>query len=180
MNLEPYEYKELPIKSVEVDEESLIRVYYDIADLAESIREIGQLASGFAYKSGDKYKVFVGIRRLLAVKELYKKEGKPRMFEAFVYEEKPKNFYELILEENVKRADLSGLDKLYIILKFWFADKILPIRDVRYVKPLRLNISSENLADIKELLNLAVCLRVVNPANYQSYLFLYQELFKLC
>jgi len=135
---------------------------------------------GFAYKSGDKYKVFVGIRRLLAVKELYEKEGKPNIYKAFVFKEKPKNFYELIRMENVKRADLSGLDKLYIILKFWFADKILPIRDVRYVKPLCLNISSENLADIKELLNLAVCLKVVNPANYQSYLFLYQELFKFC
>ena len=115
---------------------------------------------GFAYKSGDKYKVFVGIRRLLAVKELYEKEGKPNIYKAFVFKEKPKNFYELIRMENVKRADLSGLDKLYIILKFWFADKILPIRYVRYVKPLCLNISSENLADIKELLNLAVWLRV--------------------
>jgi len=54
MNLEPYEYKELPIESVEVDQEAQIRVYYDIAELAESIREIRQLAPGFAYKSGDK------------------------------------------------------------------------------------------------------------------------------
>jgi hypothetical protein len=74
-NLEPFKYKELQIESVEADEEAQIRVYYDVSDLVESIREVGQLAPGYAYKDGNKYKVFVGIRRLRAVKELYEKEG---------------------------------------------------------------------------------------------------------
>ena len=150
----PFEYKELPLESVEEDEEAQIRVYYDVSDLVESIREVGQLMPGYAYKDGDKYKVFVGIRRLRAVKELYKKEGKPKVFKAFVFEKKPKTFYELIREENVKRSDLTGLDKIHIILKFSFADKILPVRDVQFIKPifkdLRENIESvEN--ELKEL-----------------------------
>ena len=120
---EPSEYKELPIESVEADEEAKIRVYYDFSDLVESIREVGQLAPGYAYKDGDKYKVFVGIRRLFAVKELYAKEGKPRVFKAFVFEKKPKNFYALIREENMKRSDLTGLDKVHTILIFLLQTK---------------------------------------------------------
>ena len=183
MNLEPYEYKELPIESVEVDEDTKFRVYYDVSDLVESIREIGQLAPGFAYKSGDKYKVFVGIRRLLAVKELYEKEGKPNVFKAFVYEEKPKNFYELIRDENVKRADLSGLDKLYIILKFPFADKILPIRDVRFVTPIRKNLTQkEHIKDIQELAEEERKAKAKGHENHLSLpelLFLFRDLHSL-
>ena len=134
---EPLEYKELPIESVEADEEAKIRVYYDVSDLVESIREVGQLAPGYAYKDGNKYKVFVGIRRLLAVKELYAKEGKPKVFKTFVFEEKPKNFYEFIREENVKRSDLTGLDKVHIILDFPFAEKVLSSFDVRFINPIR-------------------------------------------
>ena len=151
MNENLYEYKELPIKSVKADEEAQIKVYYDVSDLVESIREIGQLAPGYAYKSGEKYKVFVGIRRLLAVKELYAKEGKPDVFKAFVYEEKPTNYYELIREENVKRADLSGLDKFYIIYKFPFAEKIIPVRDVKYIIPILKNLEQDPEKDIHEL-----------------------------
>jgi len=150
-NLEPYVYKELPVESVEEDKEAKVRINYDVSDLIESIREIGQLAPGFAYKSGDKYKVFVGIRRLLAVKELYEKEGKPDVFKAFVYEEKPKNYYKLIREENVKRADFSGLDKFYIIYKFPFAEKIIPVRDIRFINPIRRNLKQDPENDLREL-----------------------------
>jgi ParB-like nuclease domain. len=147
----PFEYKELPLESVEEDEEAQIRVLYDVSDLVESIREVGQLMPGYAYKDGDKYKVFVGIRRLRAVKELYEKEEKPKVFKAFVFEKKPKNFYELIREENVKRSDLTGLDKIYIILKFSFADKILPVRDVQFIKPVIRSLSESVENDLKEL-----------------------------
>jgi len=150
-NLESFEYKALPIESVEEDEEAQIRVYYDVSDLVESIRKVGQLLPGYAFKDGDKYKVFVGIRRLRAIKELYAKEGKPRVFKAFVFEEKPKNFYELIREENVKRSDLTGLDKFYIILKFPFADKILPAHDVQLIKPVIRSPSESIENELKEL-----------------------------
>jgi len=150
-NLEPFEYKELPVESVEADEEAQIRVYYDVSDLVESIREVGQLMPGYAYKDGNKYKVFVGIRRLRAVKELYEKEGKPRTFKAFVFEKKPKNFYEMIREENVKRSDLTGLDKFHIILKIKFADKLLPARDVHLIKPVIRSLSESVENDLKEL-----------------------------
>jgi hypothetical protein len=182
-NLEPYVYKELSIKSVEADEEAQIRVYYDIADLVESIREIGQLAPGFAYKSGDKYKVFVGIRRLLAVKELYEKEGKPDEFKAFVFEKKPTNYYELIREENAKRADLSGLDKVHIIIKFPFADKILPFYDVRFITPIKKNLEQkENVKDIQELAEEERRAKAKGHENHLSIpeiLFLFRDLHSL-
>jgi len=150
-NLETFEYKELQIESIEEDEEAQIRVLYDVSDLVESIREVGQLLPGYAYKDGNKYKVFVGIRRLRAVKELYEKEGKPKTFKSFVFEKKPQNFYEMIREENVKRSDLTGLDKFHIILKMKFADKLLPARDIQLIRPV-INSFSENVENsLKEL-----------------------------
>jgi ParB-like nuclease domain. len=181
----PFEYKELPLESVEEDEEAQIRVYYDVSDLVESIREVGQLMPGYAYKDGDKYKVFVGIRRLRAVKELYEKEEKPKVFKAFVFEKKPKTFYELIREENVKRSDLTGLDKIHIILKFSFADKILPVRDVQFIKPiykdLRENIESvEN--ELKELAKeeqRAKAQGFNNHLSFEELLFILRDLHSL-
>jgi len=181
-NLEPYVYKELPLESAEEDEEAKVRIRYDVADLVESIREIGQLAPGFAYKSGDKYKVFVGIRRLRAVKELYEKEGKPDVFKAFVYEEKPKNYYELIREENVKRADLSGLDKFYIIHKFPFAEKIIPVRDVKYITPIRKNLEQDPEKDLRALAEEEHSAKEKGYENHLSLpelLFLFRDLHSL-
>jgi len=176
---EPFKYKELPIESVEVDEEAKIRVYYDVSDLVESIREVGQLAPGYAYKDGDKYKVFVGIRRLFAVKELYAKEGKPRVFKAFVFEEKPKNFYELIREENAKRSDLTGLDKVHIMLTFPFAEKVLSSFDVRFINPIRKTIDENSKKDIHELALVEQRAKAKGHEKHlslQEILFLFREL----
>ena len=180
-NLESFEYKELPIESVEEDEEAQIRVYYDVSDLVESIRAVGQLMPAYAYKDGNKYKVFVGIRRLRAVKELYEKEGKPRTFKAFVFEKKPENFYEMIREENVKRSDLTGLDKFHIILKIKFADKILPVRDIQLIKPVIMSLSdSESVEnDLKELAEeeqRAKAQGFNNHFSIEELLFLFRDL----
>jgi len=176
---DPFEYKELPIESVEADEEAKIRVYYDVSDLVESIRKVGQLAPGYAYKDGDKYKVFVGIRRLFAVKELYSKEGKPKVFKAFVFEEKPKNFYEFIREENVKRSDLTGLDKVHIILDFPFADKVLSSFDIRFITPVRKTLEGKPTNDIQELALVEQRAKAKGHDNHlslQEILFLFREL----
>ncbi|PSN82121.1 hypothetical protein B9Q01_08930 [Candidatus Marsarchaeota G1 archaeon OSP_D] len=178
-NLEPFEYKELPVESVEADEEAQIRVLYDVSDLVESIREVGQLMPGYAYKDGDKYKVFVGIRRLRAVKELYEKEGKPKVFKAFVFEKKPKNYYELIREENVKRSDLTGLDKFHIILKFPFADKLLPARDVHLIKPVIRSLSESVEKELKELAEVeqrAKAQGFNNHLSLEELIFLFRDL----
>ena len=175
----PFEYKELPLESVEEDEEAQIRVYYDVSDLVESIREVGQLLPGYAYKDGDKYKVFVGIRRLRAVKELYAKEGKPKVFKAFVFEKKPKNFYELIREENVKRSDLTGLDKVHIILNFPFAEKVLSSFDVRFINPIRKTLEGNPKKDIQELALVEQRAKAKGHENHlslQEILFLFREL----
>jgi|GEM_PF-1168138 len=176
---EPSEYKELPIESVEADEEAKIRVYYDFSDLVESIREVGQLAPGYAYKDGDKYKVFVGIRRLLAVKQLYEQEGKPAVFKAYVFEKKPANFYELIREENVKRSDLTGLDKVHIMLRIPFAVKILSTFDMKFFYSVRKAIDENSEKDIPEL---ALVEQRAKSKGYDKHfsleeiLFLFREL----
>jgi len=175
----PFEYKELPIESVEVDEEAKLRVYYDVSDLIDSIREVGQLAPGYAYKDGDKYKVFVGIRRLRAVKEFYEKEGKPAVFKAYVFEKKPTNFYELIREENAKRSDFTGLDKLHIIMKYSFANKILSARDVRLIPSIRAvmhNVSSEELYELALVEQRAKAKGYENHLSLEELLFLFREL----
>jgi hypothetical protein len=171
---ETFEYKELSVESVEADEEAQIRVYYDVSDLIESIREVGQLMPGYAYKDGNKYKVFVGIRRLFAVKELFAKEGKPRTFKAFVFKKKPKNFYELIREENVKRSDLTGLDKVHIILNFPFAEKVLSSFDIRFITPVRKAMEGKPKKDIQEL---ALVEQRAKAKGYEKHLSLQEILF---
>ena len=171
---EPLEYKEIPIGSVEVDEEAKIRVYYDISDLVESIREVGQLAPGYAYMDGDKYKVFVGIRRLLAVKQLYEQEGKPAVFKAYVFETKPANFYEFIREENVKRSDLTGLDKVHIILNFPFAEKVLSSFDIRFITPVQKALEGKPKKDIQEL---ALVEQRAKAKGHEKHLLLQEILF---
>jgi hypothetical protein len=179
---EPFEYKELPIESVEVDEEAKIRVFYDTSDLVESIRMVGQLMPGYAYKDGDKYKVFVGIRRLLAVKELYEREGSPTVFKAYVFEKKPENFYEMIREENAKRSDLTGLDKLHIILKYSFANKILSARDVRLIPSIRAvmrDVSSDELYELALVEQRAKAHGFNNHFSLEELLFLFRDLHSL-
>jgi len=175
----PFEYKELPIESVEVDEEAKLRVFYDVSDLVESIREIGQLMPGYAYKDGDKYKVFVGIRRLLAVKQLYEHEGTPAVFKAYVFEKKPENFYEMIREENAKRSDFTGLDKLHIIMKYSFANKILSSRDVRLIPSIRAvmrDVSSDELYELALVEQRAKVKGHENHLSLEELLFLFREL----
>jgi hypothetical protein len=180
--LEPYEYKELPIESVEADEEAKVRVYYDFSDLIESIRKVGQLMPGYAYKDGDKYKVFVGMRRLLAVKKLYEQEGKPAVFKAFVFEKKPKNFYALIREENMKRSSLTGLDKVHIIMKYVFANQLLPAHDARYISLFKVLLHDVPIQEIYELALVEQRAKAKGHENHLSLeelLFLFRDLHSL-
>ena len=179
---EMYEYKELPLESVEEDKEAKVRINYDVSDLIESIREIGQLAPGYAYKDEDKYKVFVGIRRLLAVKQLYEQEGKPTVFKAFVYEEKPKNFYELIRAENLNRSNLTGLDKLYIIMKYSFANMLLSSRDGRLIPSVRECMRDVPIQEVYELALVEQRAKAKGHENHfslEELLFLFRDLHSL-
>jgi len=178
----PFEYKELPIESVEVDEEAKLRVFYDVSDLIESIREVGQLMPGYAYKDKNKYKVFVGIRRLLAVKYLYEHEGTPAVFKAYVFEKKPENFYEMIREENAKRSDFTGLDKVYIIMKYSFANKILSARDVRLIPSIKAVMRDVPIQEIYELALVeqrAKAHGFNNHFSLEELLFLFRDLHSL-
>ena len=174
-----YTYRELPLELVEVDEEAKVRAYYDVSDLVESIREVGQLAPGYAYKDGDKYKVFVGIRRLLAVKKLYEQEGELAVFKAFVFEKKPSNYYDLIREENIKRSDLKGLDKLHIIMKYAFANKLLSSRDARLIPLFKERMRDVPIQEVYELALVEQRAKAKGHDNHlslQELLFLFREL----
>ena len=175
-----YTYKELPLELVEVDEEAKVRAYYDVSDLVESIREVGQLAPGYAYKDGDKYKVFVEIRRLLAVKKLYEQEGEPAVFK--VFEKKPNNYYDLIREENIKRSDLKGLDKLHIIMKYAFANKLLSSRDARLIPLFKERMRDVPIQEVYELALVEQRAKAKGHDNHLSLpeiLFLFRELHSL-
>jgi hypothetical protein len=92
------------------------RLKYDQVDaLAEDIKVHGQLQPGRAVErpDGTGYFVYMGIGRLLAVKELFEKDGEPRSYYALLDEGLP--FVELFsrsMSENLKRRNLSVLEEI--------------------------------------------------------------------
>ena len=92
------------------------RLKYDQVDaLAEDIKVHGQLQPGRAVErpDGTGYYVYMGIGRLLAIKELFEKEGEPRSYYALLDEGLP--FVELFsrsMSENLKRRNLSVLEEV--------------------------------------------------------------------
>ena len=79
-------------------------------------------------------------------------------------------------EENVKRSNLTGLEKMYIIMKYAFADKILSARDARLIPSIRV-VMREGLSD--ELLELAREEQRAKAKGYENYLSLPEILFLL-
>jgi len=79
-------------------------------------------------------------------------------------------------EENVKRSNLTGLEKMYIIMKYAFADKILPKHDIRFIKPVLWSLSESTE---HELLELARVEQRAKAKGYENYLSLPEILFLL-
>lgn len=83
------------------------RQYFDpdkIADLAESIRQVGQLQPVVVRPVGDHYEVIAGARRMRAVRQL----GLP-VVEAVLKEMTDLQVVMAMMEENLKREDLSAM-----------------------------------------------------------------------
>jgi ParB-like chromosome segregation protein Spo0J len=106
----------LPVKLCEPHPDLQTRLKYDQVDaLAEDIRVHGQLQPGRAVErpDGTGYWIYMGIGRLLAIKELFEKDGEPRSYYALLDEGLP--FVELFsrsMSENLKRRNLSVLEEV--------------------------------------------------------------------
>ena len=106
----------LPTKLCEPHPDLQTRLKYDQVDaLAEDIKVHGQLQPGRAVErpDGTGYFVYMGIGRLLAVKELFEKDGEPKSYYALLDEGLP--FVELFsrsMSENLKRRNLSVLEEV--------------------------------------------------------------------
>ena len=53
--------------------------------------------------------------------------------------------------ENMRHYGLTGLEKVHIILDFPFAEKILPKRDIRFIRPVLRSLSESTEYELKEL-----------------------------
>ncbi len=118
--------EKIPIQLAEPDPDVPELEYYyyiymaDLASLEKSIAEVGQLMPVLAYKRGDRYYVYVGLKRYFAIKRLYEKFGKPDYILALVDEEEPdrETKEKRRHEENSKknRLPLNTYDKLMLAL----------------------------------------------------------------
>ncbi|MDG6931795.1 MAG: ParB N-terminal domain-containing protein [Nitrososphaerota archaeon] len=136
----------IPVELAVPDPEAQARVIYDVKDLADSIREHGQLEPVLAYEKGGKYYVYIGMRRLFAIGELYKVYGEPKTIKAEITPEPdPETKKRIILEENSEhiRKNLNLYDKMWLvwqrhplvnemiklgIIKPWFVKSASPLR----------------------------------------------------
>ncbi len=108
----------LPIQLVEPDPEAMLRYYYNTEDLEESIAQFGQIEAVHVYKNGEKYYVYVGIRRYFAIKRLCDKYGKPCEIKAEIEEMEPdpETKFGRIFQENEKRNDFTLYEKIGFVL----------------------------------------------------------------
>ncbi len=108
-------YVEIPAERCEADADAVIRAIYDIEDLKNSIEKVGQLEPVLAYQKNGKYYVYVGVRRLFAIKELAR-EGKLNKVKAILTEEPAgEEKYRKIYEENAVRSEMTLYDKIYAV-----------------------------------------------------------------
>jgi len=108
----------IPITQAEPDPQAQVRVYYNTEDLEDDIARRGQIEPVLAYRKGEKYIVYVGIRRYYAIRRLYERQGRPDFILALVEEQAPSPVekMEKIFSENDVRSPLSIYDLIDIIL----------------------------------------------------------------
>ncbi|MCL4344625.1 MAG: ParB-like nuclease domain-containing protein [Nitrososphaerota archaeon] len=111
-------YQKIPIGKAEADPEAQSRIIYDVKDLMKSIETVGQLEPVLAYEKGGKYYVYVGMRRLYAIKNLYETKGKPETIKAEITAELDRETKrKIIIEENSEKArkNLTVYDKIWLV-----------------------------------------------------------------
>ncbi|MEM3795173.1 MAG: hypothetical protein QW429_04800 [Thermoprotei archaeon] len=126
----------IPLEKCKVDERFMLRMEYDIDSLAENIHTYGQLQPGIGYMDDGYVMVYMGVRRLLAVRRSNELYGTPDTYYVTIM---PKandiDIWNQILSENEERRSLSMLDKLHLV-SFVSHDVLAKIIDSRTIKDL--------------------------------------------
>lgn len=135
---------DLPVESCELDRSVELRFDYSVEDLAEDIRQRGQLQPVLAYQKAGRYWIFVGMRRYMAIKKLHEAYGKPEAIKALVLEREPseEEKLEMALSENLKRNELNIYEKIAIALSHpGEAERMISKHFAREVKLLMPNVT---------------------------------------
>ncbi len=111
-------YTLLPVEQCAIHPLARIRFDYEVDELAESIRSIGQVQPGKAVEQTDhargqesRYLVYIGCRRLVACKKTSLKHFKAIVVKSI----EESRLQRELLTENVKRANLSVLEELNLL-----------------------------------------------------------------
>lgn len=149
---------ELKIDKVFPDPEAKVRIIYDIDELAESIKEQGQIEPVLAYEKDGKYYVYVGLRRFFAIKQLFERYGKPDSIKVEIMPEPdPETKRKIIIAENADRQDLTIYDKLWLVwsnnplLSVLKAKNLISQKFIREASPLRRNFNEDELKRFYEI-----------------------------
>jgi ParB/RepB/Spo0J family partition protein len=111
------EYSLLPVERCTIHPLARIRFDYEVDELAESIRTMGQVQPGRAVRHGGpggekaSYLIYIGCRRLLACKKASLKHFKAMVVGSI----DEGRLQRELLTENVKRANLSVLEELNLL-----------------------------------------------------------------
>jgi ParB/RepB/Spo0J family partition protein len=111
------EYSLLPVERCTIHPLARIRFDYEVDELAESIRTMGQVQPGRAVRQGGpggekaSYLIYIGCRRLLACKKASLKHFKAMVVGSI----DEGRLQRELLTENVKRANLSVLEELNLL-----------------------------------------------------------------
>jgi hypothetical protein len=106
----------VPLEKCRIDERFMMRLDYNIDSLAENIRVYGQLQPGMGYRDNDGYTmIYIGIRRLLAIRRLHELYGAPDSFYVSIVRQPDEaSMWGQAISENEERQSLSMLDKLNV------------------------------------------------------------------
>jgi hypothetical protein len=109
----------VPLERCRIDERFMMRLDYNIDSLAENIRAYGQLQPGMGYMDNDGYvMVYIGIRRLLAIRRLHELYGAPDSFYVSIVPKPDEaSMWGQAISENEERHSISMLDKLNVVGK---------------------------------------------------------------
>ena len=109
----------VPLERCRIDERFMMRLDYNIDSLAENIRAYGQLQPGMGYMDNDGYvMVYIGIRRLLAIRRLHELYDAPDSFYVSIVPKPDEaSMWGQAISENEERHSISMLDKLNVVGK---------------------------------------------------------------
>ncbi|HKL76034.1 MAG TPA: ParB/RepB/Spo0J family partition protein [Halanaerobiales bacterium] len=112
------EFENIPLNDIEIDE-GQPREEFDeerLKQLANSIKEVGQLQPIIVKKNGEKFSLISGERRYRAIKE----NGKKDKIAALIFSEdiKEDTLRQIQLVENLQRQDLNAIERAKSIQRF--------------------------------------------------------------